>query len=129
MARELDVHHHTRIFEATDIEARLRQAVWHAEAPLKESYNTCSLLLSEMVHGQNMKVVLTGEGADELFGGYVGFNLSRPHDEDLELSLKGNSSRSFEIACGEIPISFMSANTVLSGIEKRAPFSAAGRLS
>ena len=112
MARELDVHHHTRIFEATD-GSPAASGGWHAEAPLKESYNTCSLLLSEMVHGQNMKVVLTGEGADELFGGYVGYDLSRPQHEDLELSLEGQLEREFRDKCGEIPISFMSANTVL----------------
>jgi asparagine synthase (glutamine-hydrolysing) len=65
--------HHEAVFEPGDVAARLRQAVYHAEAPLKESYNTCSLALSAQVREHGLKVVLTGEGADELFAGYVGY--------------------------------------------------------
>jgi asparagine synthase (glutamine-hydrolysing) len=70
------IHHELR-FEKEDIVSRLRQAVYHAEAPLKESYNTCSLALSEEVRRNGIKVVLTGEGADELFAGYVGYRFDR----------------------------------------------------
>jgi asparagine synthase (glutamine-hydrolysing) len=75
VADHLGVIHHRRTFTPDDIEAGLRQAVRHAEAPLKESYNTCSLALSSLVRANGLKVVLTGEGADELFGGYVGYRL------------------------------------------------------
>lgn len=65
--------HHEAVFEPVHVVDRLRQAVFHAEAPLKESYNTCSLALSELVRDTGLKVVLTGEGSDELFAGYVGY--------------------------------------------------------
>ena len=65
--------HHEKIFQFSDISKRLRKAVRHSESALKETYNTASLALSEQVREENMKVVLTGEGADELFGGYVGY--------------------------------------------------------
>jgi asparagine synthase (glutamine-hydrolysing) len=67
--------HHEAVFEPGHVVDRLRQAVFHAEAPLKESYNTCSLALSDLVRGSGLKVVLTGEGSDELFAGYVGYRL------------------------------------------------------
>ncbi|NJL59456.1 MAG: asparagine synthase [Desulfobacteraceae bacterium] len=62
----------------------VEKAVYHAESPLKESYDTCSLTLSELVRQHRIKVVLTGEGSDELFAGYVGYRLEgqRP-DEDI----------------------------------------------
>lgn len=41
--------------------------------PLKETYDTASMALSEMVHKTGVKAVLTGEGADEFFSGYVGY--------------------------------------------------------
>jgi asparagine synthase (glutamine-hydrolysing) len=66
------IHHETE-FDQTEIISRLRSAVVCAETPLKESYNTCSLALSELVRRAGLKVVLTGEGADELFAGYVGY--------------------------------------------------------
>jgi len=74
-AEQMQAIHHTLLFDSGDLEKRLRQAVYHAETPLKESYNTCSLALSESVRAQGIKVILTGEGADELFGGYVGYRL------------------------------------------------------
>lgn len=71
----LRARHHVEIFGWEGISARLPQAVRHAETPLKESYNTCSLALSAMVRNNGYKVVISGEGADELFGGYVGYRL------------------------------------------------------
>jgi asparagine synthase (glutamine-hydrolysing) len=75
MTELLGTIHHEIEFPATEIISRLRQAVVAAEAPLKESYDTCSLALSALVRDSGHKVVLTGEGADELFAGYVGYRL------------------------------------------------------
>ncbi len=46
------------------------QVVWHAEAPLLRASPAPMYLLSRLVHENNIKVVLTGEGADEFLGGY-----------------------------------------------------------
>lgn len=56
-----------------DIVSNMEKVVYHAECALKESYNTATMKLAEMAHNQKIKVVLTGEGADELFGGYIGY--------------------------------------------------------
>jgi asparagine synthase (glutamine-hydrolysing) len=92
VAEQVGALHHTQVFDSDAIQSRLRQAVWYAEAPLKESYNTCSLALSALVRSNSLKVVLTGEGADELFGGYVGYRLdeqrrARQNDFSLEAQL------------------------------------------
>jgi asparagine synthase (glutamine-hydrolysing) len=44
---------------------------------LKETYNTCSLALSESVSKHGIKVILSGEGADEFFGGYIGYRFDK----------------------------------------------------
>jgi asparagine synthase (glutamine-hydrolysing) len=77
MADRLGSIHHDTEFHAAQIAGALQKAVWFAEAPLKESYNTCSLALSELVSRTGLKVVVTGEGADELFAGYVGYRLDQ----------------------------------------------------
>ncbi len=84
MSKHVDSIHHEIVFKWFDINNRFRDMIYHAESPLKESYNTCSLALSEAVQNRGLKVILTGEGADELFAGYIGyrFDEKRPELED-----------------------------------------------
>jgi asparagine synthase (glutamine-hydrolysing) len=94
MARHIRSDHHERMFDSPDIARRLPTAVWHSEQPLKETYNTASHALSESVRDIGMKVVLTGEGSDELFAGYLGYKFDRfraaaaAEDDDLERSTR-----------------------------------------
>jgi asparagine synthase (glutamine-hydrolysing) len=45
-------------------------AVWHFETPLVNLNGVAKYLLSALVRANGYKVVLTGEGADEIFAGY-----------------------------------------------------------
>ena len=60
-----------------DIAAAFPRALWHAEAPILRTAPTPLMLLSASVREQDYKVVLTGEGADEVFGGYDIFKEAR----------------------------------------------------
>lgn len=53
-----------------DIRDNLPQVVWHCEKPLLRTGPVPLLSLSKLVRNSHFKVVLTGEGADEVFGGY-----------------------------------------------------------
>ncbi|MBD3243678.1 MAG: asparagine synthase (glutamine-hydrolyzing), partial [Chitinivibrionales bacterium] len=53
-----------------DIAAALRNTLWHTEKPLLRTSPVPLYLLSRLVRDSGLKVVLTGEGADEVFGGY-----------------------------------------------------------
>lgn len=53
-----------------DICAAFPRVVWHAETPLLRTAPAPLLALSDLVQRHGRKVVLTGEGADEFFGGY-----------------------------------------------------------
>ncbi len=66
-----------KIFLYDDISGRLQQSVYHSECPIKETYNTASLALSEAVRSKGIKVILSGEGADEFFAGYVGYRFDK----------------------------------------------------
>lgn len=60
-----------------DLVALLPDVIRHCECPVRESYNVASFMLSRAVHEAGLKVVLTGEGSDELFAGYVGYRFDR----------------------------------------------------
>lgn len=77
MSKFVDSIHHEILFRFTDISKRLAKAIYHSECALKETYNTASLALSELVRAHNIKVILTGEGADEFFAGYVGYRFDK----------------------------------------------------
>jgi asparagine synthase (glutamine-hydrolysing) len=77
MSGHLNSVHNEIKFNWSDVDKRLKDAIYYGESPLKETYNTCSLALSEAVKNNNIKVILSGEGSDELLGGYVGYRFDK----------------------------------------------------
>ncbi len=53
-----------------DIARNFPQVIWYTEKPLVRTAPVPLYLLSELVHREGFKVVLTGEGSDEALGGY-----------------------------------------------------------
>ena len=94
VARLVKSIHHEIPFDWLEISERLRKVIYHCESPLKESYNAASLALSEAAKKEGISVVLTGEGSDELFAGYIGYRfdqfrrLNAPPETDLELVIE-----------------------------------------
>jgi asparagine synthase (glutamine-hydrolysing) len=62
-------HHEIRI-SGQDIAEVFPEVIWHVEKPLLRSAPAPFYLLSSLVRQQGYKVVLSGEGADEVLGGY-----------------------------------------------------------
>ena len=53
-----------------EIAAAFPRTIFHTESPIVRTAPTPLMLLSGHVHAAGYKVVLSGEGADEVFGGY-----------------------------------------------------------
>jgi asparagine synthase (glutamine-hydrolysing) len=70
MAAWLGTEHESVICRDRDVLENFERALWHAETPLVRSAPLPMLQLSGAVHAAGYRVVLTGEGADELFAGY-----------------------------------------------------------
>lgn len=70
MARHLGTDHQVVRTGYADIGNVFPDVVWHAETPLLRTAPAPMFLLSKLVREHGFKVVLTGEGADELLGGY-----------------------------------------------------------
>lgn len=67
-------HYSTKVAER-EIWENLSEVIFHAEAAVKESYDVAAYLLSGLVRQSPAKAVLTGQGSDEFFCGYVGYML------------------------------------------------------
>ena len=68
--------HHELVIGPADVIACLPRIVTHLDEPLGDPAIVPTYLLAKFAAGL-VKVVLTGEGADELFGGYARYKLDR----------------------------------------------------
>jgi len=66
----LETQHSDVHCSALDVAEAFPEVVWHAEQPILRAAPAPLFRLSELVHSSGFKVVLTGEGADEMLGGY-----------------------------------------------------------
>jgi asparagine synthase (glutamine-hydrolysing) len=62
--------HKSYLCTSAEIAASFPDVVWHSEIPLTRTAPTPMFLLSRLVRENHIKVVVTGEGSDELLAGY-----------------------------------------------------------
>lgn len=72
IAKRFHTDHHEMIVEADELRQALPKLVYHYDEPFGDAACLPVYLLSRYAR-QHVKVVLTGEGGDELFGGYRRF--------------------------------------------------------
>ncbi len=70
MVAELGSRHHEVVVSRGDIAAVFPDVIRHTERPILRSAPAPLFVLSRLVRDAGIKVVLTGEGADEMFAGY-----------------------------------------------------------
>jgi asparagine synthase (glutamine-hydrolysing) len=70
VAAAIESDHREILVRRQDIARAFPDVVAHAERPLLRTAPAPLYLLSRLVRESGIKVVLTGEGADEMFGGY-----------------------------------------------------------
>ena len=69
VARTVGTEHHETVIGMEDFFRALPDLIWHEDEPIAWP-SSVSLYFVSKLAAQQVKVVLTGEGADELFGGY-----------------------------------------------------------
>lgn len=70
MAEYLGTNHHTVCATYQSIAEAFPRVIWHTERPVVRTAPTPLYLLSDLVRRTDFKVVLTGEGSDEMLAGY-----------------------------------------------------------
>jgi len=73
MAARAGANFHPIPIKQSDIADHFADAIWHSETLFSNGHGVSKYLLSRAVRNAGYKVVYTGEGSDEIFGGYVHF--------------------------------------------------------
>lgn len=83
---------------AQDLYENFSQTMWHTERTIYNTLAVAKLLMSRAVKQNGYKVVLTGEGSDELFAGYPAFrkDMFLYGMDDLPVALRNEWQASLE---------------------------------
>ena len=77
IAREMAVRAGAKFYpipiKQSDLADHFEDAIWHSETLFSNGHGISKFLLSRAVRDAGYKVVYTGEGSDEIFGGYIHF--------------------------------------------------------
>jgi asparagine synthase (glutamine-hydrolysing) len=73
MAQAVGADQDIMMLEADHLYDNFVETIWHTERTIYNTLGVAKLLMSRHVNQAGYKVVVTGEGSDELFGGYPAF--------------------------------------------------------
>lgn len=134
-----------RILQPTEAELieAFEGCIWHSELALSDLGGAAKHLLSGLVQREGFRVVLTGEGADEIAAGYPFFlpdylrapdlasanlGIDLPSEAERAKLVKGLEAKSLEAEMGMTPMSYEDSKTaraMLGGISLHRHFAVA----
>ncbi|EIM84292.1 uncharacterized protein STEHIDRAFT_170025 [Stereum hirsutum FP-91666 SS1] len=111
MAHHINAHPYIVPLTESALVSNFEETVWHTEQPNFTFHPSAKALLAQAIREEGYKVVLSGEGSDEIFGGYafegvdylravdpsaVGLGFELPSARDLERALRGREEEGLE---------------------------------
>ena len=90
ISKRFNTDHHEIILNAPKTQELLPKLIWHLDEPLADQAAIPTYLVSRFARSE-VKVVLTGEGGDEFFGGYPRygwFRIAKMVQDKIPLSLR-----------------------------------------
>lgn len=118
MARSAASSHNELAFNFENILTNIKKVVYHAECPVKESFDTAAIALSQHVNSLGGKVIIGGQGADELLGGYPGYKFDE-FRSDIEGELSAEEAALREKIWGDPNYFYEKNQFEFSAIKKR----------
>ncbi len=99
VAEHLGTTHHEVVVRPDEFADAWSRLTWHRDAPLSEPADVAVHRLAELA-GHHVKVVLSGEGSDELFGGYPKHRYAAAAERlgRIPLAVRGPVARGLDVA-------------------------------
>jgi len=117
VSRHLDTIHHEYVLSAGEIEAMLPEIVWHLESFDQDLVRSAiPTFFTARMAKEHVEVILTGEGADELFAGYA-YHKQIDGDERLHHELHRTVG-----ALHNLNLQRVDRMTMAHAVEGRVPF-------
>lgn len=112
-AKEIGLNHHSRVISAADFWASIPLVQYMLDQPLADPSCVALFFVSKLASENGVTVVLSGEGADELFGGYNIYHepLSLCNYQKIPHFLR----RMLASLAGMIPANFKGKNFLIRG--------------
>ncbi len=76
VAKQFNTHHHEEVIQPSDFLDLWPKLTWHRDAPISQPADVAIFRLATLAR-QSVRVLLSGEGADELFAGYPKYRFAR----------------------------------------------------
>lgn len=112
LSSQIGLEHHTKVISPEEYWGNIRKVQYHMDQPLADA-SCIALYFVSKIASKYVKVVLSGEGADELFGGY---NIYHEPDDTAAYRHLPQGLRTALAACAKaLPFSFKGKNFLIRG--------------
>ncbi len=112
LSAEVGVEHHCKVISADEYWGNIRKVQYHMDQPLADASCIALYFVSKMA-SEYVKVVLSGEGADELFGGYNIYH--EPDDFEGYKKLPLGLRKALASFAKKLPFAFKGKNFLIRG--------------
>ena len=112
-SEHVGVDHHYKVISSDEFWGSIEKVQYHMDQPLADPSCIALYFVSKLA-SEHVKVVLSGEGADELFGGYTVYN--EPHVFKAYQKILPQWLRHFLVKCVKaVPFHFKGQSFVIRG--------------
>lgn len=112
LSEKIGVEHHYKTITPDEYWGNIRKVMYHMDQPLADASCIALYFVSKLA-SESVKVVLSGEGSDELFGGYNIYH--EPDDTAAYRRLPLGLRRVLAALARKIPFSFKGKNFLIRG--------------
>ena len=113
LAKKIGINHYSKLISSEEFWSSIKKVQYFMDQPLADPSCIALYFVSELA-SEHVKVVLSGEGADELFGGYTIYNEPRVFDSYQKI-FPQKARTFFSKLVKKIPFRFRGRSFIIRG--------------